>query len=715
MMIQVDNEFLEFDDVIEVEKQIKLIEEISTTDGDFSYSFELQKTIPNTRLLRNPMPDNISKPVYQKIPAKVFNNSGAVTFSGYLRVEKVTDVYGCSFFAGNNNWFGMLSGMLQELDWSEYDIDLTEINLSNAIFNTSGVVFPLVDTGLLFTRGTPLLKVEDFVGAIHVKDVFNKIFSHHGIKIQGELLDDVNFRTAVTMANPRNEELIREKSAFVGKTVTQTMSSVYTDPPEQITWNDDSNPPFSNGGNFDLTTESYTSDIRQIVRVELFIACQIAPATLIRFMTQINLNGTVYEEIFTANPTTELFSVSISARIPLVAGDVIDFSIAKEFLETDPFDILNATVKITPLFIYRTIGSSTVPKWTQQKYVSNILKLFGVLPSYNEVNKTLTLNLFEKIKDKPAVDLSEYISSTEVDYSEFVSDYGKSSLFSYQETEDDRIKVNFFPYEKGAIEVDNDFLEDSADVLESDFSQPVGYLNNVFDMSMEKADFIEAEDEIETGITGVTEVSDEARFAVEEDVFEISDLVRITDSTNPNYNGDYMVSSLGAGYIELEGVAFNTDARAKVTRLIFQYSSSDNVFIFHHVPLYTINKFSGLNFITLENTEYETFTLGFFNLMNTGRQVNRDFINSLSFSGESHPLHYQQTLIDQYFRQFSRVLNDPVKLLCEAHLPQHVYEQIDFLSPITIKTMETTNQYYLNRISGYKESYYPCVLELIKI
>ena len=139
------------------------------------------------------------------------------------------------------------------------------------------------------------------------------------------------------------------------------------------------------------------------------------------------------------------------------------------------------------------------------------------------------------------------------------------------------------------------------------------------------------------------------------------------------------------------------------------------MYLLHHVPLYTINKFSGLNFITLENTEYETFTLGFFNLMNTGRQVNRDFINSLSFSGESHPLHYQQTMIDQYFRQFSRVLNDPVKLLCEAHLPQHVYDQIDFLSPITIKTMETTNQYYLNRISGYKESFYPCVLELIKL
>jgi hypothetical protein len=76
---------------------------------------------------------------------------------------------------------------------------------------------------------------------------------------------------------------------------------------------------------------------------------------------------------------------------------------------------------------------------------------------------------------------------------------------------------------------------------------------------------------------------------------------------------------------------------------------------------------------------------------------------------------YQIPLTDKYFRLLGRVLNDPVKLFSTAHLPNVVYRQIDFLSPITIRTLETTNQYYVNRITGYKESYLPCTLELIKL
>jgi hypothetical protein len=69
MMLKANGEFLDFNEEVEVEKQIKLFEDISTTDGDFSYSFELPKTLNNIRILGNPYPDNISKQVYQRIPA----------------------------------------------------------------------------------------------------------------------------------------------------------------------------------------------------------------------------------------------------------------------------------------------------------------------------------------------------------------------------------------------------------------------------------------------------------------------------------------------------------------------------------------------------------------------------------------------------------------------------------------------------------------------
>ena len=41
MMIKVGNEYLDFDDDITLERQIKLFENIATSNGDFSYAFDI--------------------------------------------------------------------------------------------------------------------------------------------------------------------------------------------------------------------------------------------------------------------------------------------------------------------------------------------------------------------------------------------------------------------------------------------------------------------------------------------------------------------------------------------------------------------------------------------------------------------------------------------------------------------------------------------------
>ena len=63
-----------------------------------------------------------------------------------------------------------------------------------------------------------------------------------------------------------------------------------------------------------------------------------------------------------------------------------------------------------------------------------------MLPSYNAGTATLTLNLFEKLKSKPPLDLSEYISDTEVDYQEFISDYGQTSGYPIQKLNTSNLK-----------------------------------------------------------------------------------------------------------------------------------------------------------------------------------------------------------------------------------------------------------------------------------
>jgi hypothetical protein len=105
MNIKVDNQYLDFDDDIEIERQVKLFESVSDTSGDFSYSFTLQATKRNRAIFELYSIDQADKIIYQIIPATIDSNGTQVYF-GFIRVERDRDLeIDCSFFSGNNNWF----------------------------------------------------------------------------------------------------------------------------------------------------------------------------------------------------------------------------------------------------------------------------------------------------------------------------------------------------------------------------------------------------------------------------------------------------------------------------------------------------------------------------------------------------------------------------------------------------------------------------------
>lgn len=728
MMIKVSGGFLDFDDVVEVERQVRLFENIDETWGDFSYSFTIQKTTNNTRLLGNPQPDNINKPVYQKIDAIVLNDQGIEVYKGYIRIERIGIVYECSFFSGNNNWFGLLSDQISALNFSNFDTDLTQIVLQNAIFNTEGIVFPLLDNGALDTRGNAQLRVEDFVAGIYVKTVFEKIFRDKGIKVQGELFNDVNYQNAITVSNGKSQNDIDAASSYAQNT-TGTARPVENDF-YKMEFQNDSDYPFYDGSldAFDLPNSMWVAPFKTEIEIEVTATFAIAsPSYSQRIYLYINGVFTFVDVgleagvggLYNAAYVGSESSMTMRRRFVVEEGDTIEvYTQWQQSGGSTQNDIVSGTVKITPVFIYKVFGNAIVPPWTQQQYVSNILRVFNCITTYEASNKTLTINLFDNIKSKDPVDISEYIESVDVDYTEVISDYGKKNYLSYTEVSvDDDFRETRFPYSKGVINVDNDFIADEADILESEFANPVSYINTIFDMSIERTNLITLERSgISTEATGVTDSGGvRARFAIPNNVFLISDLVRIEDSTNPEYNGDWKIYTIGDGYVEFTGLQFSSNATARLTKLNFKYTESDDVFLMRHVPLYPVTNFSGLPSIRLENTSLETMSFAFFHLLNTGRQVNRDFRFSFSFTSGDSDLQYQISLIDQYFTLLIRILNDPVKLTCSAHLPKYVYDRIDFLRPVTIKTLETTNQYLVNRITGYKESYLPCTIELIKL
>lgn len=715
MMLKVSNDYLDCDVDVEVERKAKLFEEIDSSDGDVSFGFDIEETNKNFRLLGIPHPDSISKLVYQRIPCDLQDDSGVSLYDGFLRIERRVkrDRISLSFFSGNSNWFGLISGNLMDMDMSQYDVDQTIASIVASWGNSEGVVYPLLDNGGLLTRSFAQTKVEDFVGAFYVKTIFKKIFTDSQIKLTGELFEEPLYNKLVTIKNSKSQSEIDAASSFVKTTNSPNPNtSAYV----KMIWTDETTYPYFDGSNneFDLPNSRYLPSTKRIVKVELAINEAQIEGLFGEFRLSIFVNSVmVKEKVGGGDP------VLLTALIPLEAGDILETYTYNDSLSVFSNPITDATIKITPTFIYKTFGNAAVPNWTKQQYVSSIFQIFNVITSFDPKTKTLTCNLFDKLKEKVPIDISKYVTVEETDFTEFISSYGKQSTFSYNEVDFDEIKdyniANFFKYGQGVINVDNDFLPEVESVIESDFSNPLSYINGIFDMSMERTNLIELDEGESLENTSVTDASGNARFNIPEDIFLVGDLVRLEDFTNPTYNGDWVVSAIAAGWVEFLGTSFDTNATGKLTKLDYTYNNSDDVFLLVNIPEYPTSKFTGNQFIFLEANSQSSWAVAYFSLLNTNRQINIDYKQSLSFGEIEDPLFYQRTILETFWSLVSRVLNDPVKPICTILMPANVYRSIDFLRPLLIVTEETRNLYYCNLISGYKGSYLAARLHAIKL
>lgn len=711
MMIKVSGGFLDFDGDVDVERQVKLFENIDETWGDFSYSFELEKTSNNMRLLGYPMPDNISKQTYQRIEASLLNSSGETLYSGYLRIERVARIVQASFFSGNNNWMGLLSGAMIDMDLSKYDQVMTEANIVSRMDADSGVVFPLVDTGTLVTRSHPSLKIEDFAGAFYLHTLFKEVFYQSGLKVNGELLDDTLFNQIIIVSNTRSKVEFDRNSVYVAANSGQTISGATL-----VDYNLTTNPYFV-GDNI-----TFVGDSQFYANVDMIVDIQASYQTNEAVWATLSIGPSVI-------PPTLDFKVGDSntleaKNVKILSGQRVALSLNNLFGSSKT--LISSTFKITPKFIYKAFGASTVPNWTKLQFVSNILSAFNVISDFDASTRTVTLNLFNNIKSKSPIDISEYLEIGEIDYSTFISDYGKRSTLSYSDSDDEDLRLyniaTFNKYGSGIINVDNDFIQDSSEIVSLDFSSPIGYVNPTVSMSMEKMGYLEHEDGVQMDITSVTDSGGTPNFNVDEtdedveNIFNANDLVRI-ETNVVAYNGDYVIESVSTlGYVVIRGLTFDANATGTITKLDPKLTTNDSVYMLVNTREKQVSYLSNrISSIWIEGTEYTDLTLGFFNLINIGASVNLDFRQGLSFGEIEDPLFYQRTLKDRYWGIVERILNDPAKAIALAHLPSHVFKLVSPFRPVLVRTMETTNMYYVNRITGYRESYLPCTMELIKL
>lgn len=719
MMVKVSGEYLDFDGDIEIESQIKLFEEIETSNGDYSYSFDLAKTNKNLSALGLPYPDTI-KSIYQNVPCELVDDSGFSFKAGSLQVNSISDVITCTFFGGNTDWFGLLSGPMKSLPLQKYNVNLTASNIESSWQKTTGIVFPIIDAGALVTRSYKAFKTEDFTPLFYVKTLFKEIFNAQGIKLQGDLFSDSTFNMLTVAANAKSQNDVDDRSCYVNKTSIQNGITSET----KITFQDETTFPYFDGSAGNFASSKYTADVKMNVRVDINLNIDLNAGAFFAG-AKIRFYKNSFEQFAyvagTSGSNTSI-TTSKSVNISVNAGDTIEIY-ALEFLGLGGnIDVEGGSIRVTPIYVYKVFGASSVPNWTQGEFVSNVLRIFNVLPSYNSVSKTLTLDLFNKIKSKEAIDVSDSVTIDTIDYTEFISNYGKSNIFKYQEGDDEDLRKynvdNFIKYGSGEIATDNDFIQNSADVLETDFASPITYLNGAFDTSMERINFVELAEIDSKDISSVSDASPAARFNITDadDLFTDGDLVRV-ESTLDGYNGDWVVSEVTSTYIELVGLDFDATATGTVTLLNHQFTSDDKVYLFINVANVNNLFFSSIQNMRINDTSvFQSSALAYFNLLSNNRQINLQYKQSLSFGSINNPASYQLSILDTYWPIFSAILNDPVMLRVSAYFNKKTYSELkSFLRPLRVKTSETNNLYYLNRITGYKSGHEPCEAELIKL
>jgi len=699
MIIRVgDDGYLDLNELIEVEKKVKLFDDISTTEGDFSYSFAIPKTQNNVSIIQVYSVNDKQRKWARRINATLLNDSGIIIHVGFLRIETDNDrEYKASFFSGNTNWIDELNFSLLDLNWEDMPVPGAGED------NDSGIALPVADKGSLTKRNAPVMMYEDFTPFIYVKDIIKKVSNLTGIKVSGDLLKipEYNKLICTSGTNKFAQTQLANIEAYVGKSTNQTIAgSAGAATYALVTFTNVSSPFFNSvNANWNTTNSRYFFDAT-IKKITIEIDWPLDNGSS-GFGFRIYKNGfsstdVVYQSVHAPNTRKlklTLTEVDLGYDLP-ESGDYYNFGMSCISNRTI---LAGASVRITPNKFSRYFATEAIPDLTATKVISNVFRCFNIIASYNGLNKTIYANNLDRILNSDPLDLSEYLTVDENDYEEFVSNYAKKNRLIWSPASNDFIddfdSENEEPYASGLITIDNDFLEEEDNLIEMDFKNVWQQKVNAFGLDLPYLDLIE---ETVVDVRDLTSVSDSG--ASDEAVFNYSGnpfigIIRVSECTRPEYNGDYPQFNYAASSTNGR-VLYTGNATGKVELISLSTKPSDPIFLLNN-PAQNIPTVAGLDEIFVNSNFIGWDSLPITNFLETS---NYNF--SLGFN----------RLKDRYYSATEKLLNNGIKTYAYGNIPEGIYNQIDFTRTIRINE----SVYYINAITGYKGSKYSVKFELIK-
>lgn len=714
MMLKVNEQYFNVD--VDVEKQSRAFDSFGKTSGDFSYEFIL----PDTGVVRKALGvesfHQINKRIYRELPADVLTDDAIPLFHGTLKVVSKQNNIVCNFFSGNSNWIKQLTGSIIDFDYSAYDLqrdDAAVVSTWNP--SNTGVVFPLVDRGNLENRlGAALANNTDDLNAaafdfhpfFFVKTIFKMIFDEIYIKVVGDLINDSIFQNMIISSNSMESrsDRVDERTAKVGRTSSQLIGTSQTFLNMQEIEDGSKNL-------WDDSLKRYVSDSQMRVTFTLDLQMSVDQ----EYVFEIYKNGVVARTVNFAD------DASIKTFLDADPGDYFDFYLTAS---GSPANLLTGSSIVIQPSIFATIFiSDYLPDLTKSEFVSSIFKQLNIVCSYDDVTKTLYTKSFNNIKNTE-IDISQYVSSWYTDYTEFINDFAKKNNFTYQQPDNTDNngynEANEIPQGNGVVTVDNDYLEESKDVIELSFASVFTYKNTGFNTPLAKLNFVTYSriSDTEFDITSVTDNgSGIARFNVPGAMplgLLVGRVVELFNSSSAIYEGTGVLAVVTGTYFELVNVPFVNDATIKFNLVLYEQVEDKSPIVLINT-FADISDFSTIPAIYVGGLPYTTnIPYAFFDKPRTGLPID-SMIYSLAFDPVNQVDSYQIGLIDRGYSDLQRVLQDPIKIYADVNLPVNIFLTITMLESIRLKTSEFNSKFFINRISGYKGSHVKCIFELIKL
>lgn len=735
MIVKIGDSFLEFNGVIEIERQIKLFDDISTVNGDYSYSFDVPNTSYNRDILGI---KSVNSEIYWniRIDAEILNNSGITIYYGYIQIsEETKDSIVLNFFSGNLDWFNLLERNIRTYNLSIFNKEGSDpTTIEDTWDSTNGIIFPVVNRGALLTRKGPDLYDGDFQPFIYVKDVIRAVFSEHGIKIVGDLLDDPVYDKLITSNNGLSGigDRIDSQKVYIGLGSNQVIAK-NTETTIQFA---STTAPFQNSENNNWDTTNYrytfTENVKKFkvnasIKTTLSSSLQSTLIISIRYQGSTTLHTVNKSYGYISSSFNNTITIDVNsddfnqATLPsgVGVGDYIDVRIEWTTSGSPTFTVLSGSfVRVEPVKFHKVYATSLLPDLKANEFVADIFKIFNVFCSYNSTSKILTVKKLDTVLKETPIDISDHVEIEGIQYQDFISNYSVRNNLGYDIqafTEVDRYnQQNRIPYASGVIEIDNDFLDDEDDLVELNFisawQQDVDFWG-----SLPRLEYVEA---VEIGdlrtITSVTDNGDGyARFNFSGDALA-GQLVRVKDATVDAYNGDFEIIVNTAGYVVLRDVLYSADADGSLIDLELQDQDNEDQCLLINRLNTSGNDIGYSGTLYFNNAALTSnFALAYFYYPDNGTLLGNFKGTSLSFGDPVDS--NQRGLITSYYRSGENILNNSSMITCIGYIPEWLFNQLDFLSPIRLNFNNVTGLFLLNRITGYKGAIEPCEIELISI